>query len=484
MKQERGPIPLLILAEIMILVIVGILGVVESLKPKEASSIEIEESTENAIADLTPTEQAHTEEEEHTESGMAGEAAVEPETFSAEVEEKAASMTIEEKVAQLFIISPEALTSQDTVTIAGNGTRSAVGQYPIGGIVYSSINYQTDKQAEALLYGAEQISNERIGLYLWLLAAGDGEDGRRITAMSRNYDAKPLTGLLQTAEAVRTAETNETILVLARFPENQETIDENTFCVILSNAPAADITGREGIPCCFSKEAVGYLRNTLHYHGMIMTDILSAEAAASGYSAGEAAVQAVLAGADLIYQPADFKEAYQAVLDAVNSGEISAEQIDLAVKHILAQKLQIPAPIEPERDTAAGSRPNAGSTNPRGNNNTPSSGTANNTPNQGNPENPAGGNRPEENHGGNETPQENNSPDENNNNPPPEENNHGGDSNEGNEGNETNPGGGEDPGDGNDDPNPGEGDGSDDGNDDPDPGDGDGGDDDSENNGD
>ena len=60
--------------------------------------------------------------------------------------------------------------------------------------------------------------------------------------------------------------------------------------------------------------------------------------AASGYvQSGDAAVQAVLVGNDMIIS-SDFVGQKQEVLDAVKQGKIKEEQINQAVKRILAWK--------------------------------------------------------------------------------------------------------------------------------------------------
>ncbi len=424
MRQERGPIHLLVIAEVIILVIVSVLGVVESFKPKETSEFNVEESSENSIPEL-PTEQEGnsetaepepTEQESESEDDTEDESSAVAETFPEEVETKVASMTTEEKVAQLFVISPEALTGQEGVTIAGEGTKNALAQYPVGGLVYSNDNYVGDRQAEALLAGAEQFSNERSGLYLWLLAAGNGQDGRLMTAMSNDFEAKPLTAYIKKEDAIRTLQSNESVFFPIHFPENQDLIDESVFCVMISNAADVSVTGQEGVPCCLSKESVDYLRSTLHYSGLIMTDTLSAEAVASGYSAGEAAVLAVQAGVDLIYQPADFAAAYQAVLDAVNAGGITSEQLDLAVKHILSKKLFINAPAAPDSGGTAsggGNRADASSGNS----------ADGRKPNQNGTGQQAGNDKQPENNGGGQTPPAENNPPAGNSNSPAENNN-------------------------------------------------------------
>ena len=97
----------------------------------------------------------------------------EREVFSAEVEAKLATMTIEQKVAQLFITTPEELTGVDRVTISGNGTRDALANYPVAGLIYSNKNFVGYEQCEALIGGAQGHCNTAIGLPLFILISED-----------------------------------------------------------------------------------------------------------------------------------------------------------------------------------------------------------------------------------------------------------------------------------------------------------------------
>ena len=64
------------------------------------------------------------------------------------------------------------------------------------------------------------------------------------------------------------------------------------------------------------------------------------------YPDGDAAVQALLAGADLLYQSDNFTVAYQNVLEAVENGTVPMECIDEAVARILTVKSNMPQPTE------------------------------------------------------------------------------------------------------------------------------------------
>lgn len=64
-------------------------------------------------------------------------------------------MPLEAKVAGLFIVTPEAITGVSTAVQAGDGTREALAQYPVGGLIYFKKNIQSADQITAMLDNTE-----------------------------------------------------------------------------------------------------------------------------------------------------------------------------------------------------------------------------------------------------------------------------------------------------------------------------------------
>lgn len=93
-------------------------------------------------------------------------------------------------------------------------------------------------------------------------------------------------------------------------------------------------------PASLSTAVHDILRNDLGFNGLIMTDDLSMGAITNYTDAQDAAVQAVLAGNDLLCST-DFTTQIPAVIEAVNNGTISQERIDQSVLRILATKIQL-----------------------------------------------------------------------------------------------------------------------------------------------
>ena len=88
----------------------------------------------------------------------------------------------------------------------------------------------------------------------------------------------------------------------------------------------------------------GLLRNELGFHGIIVTDAMDMNGLTRIFggntpeSAGRAAVEALKSGADLILIPGDLDGAYNGVLQAVQSGELSESRIDWSVLKLLRAK--------------------------------------------------------------------------------------------------------------------------------------------------
>ncbi|MBN8192115.1 beta-N-acetylhexosaminidase [Bacillus sp. NTK074B] len=95
-------------------------------------------------------------------------------------------------------------------------------------------------------------------------------------------------------------------------------------------------------PSSLSKAIVtGLLRKKLNYHGVVITDDMTMKAITDNYGMGEAAVQTVKAGSDLVLIAHDARKAEAAIValkSAVKKGEISEERIDESVKRIIQLK--------------------------------------------------------------------------------------------------------------------------------------------------
>lgn len=346
-----------------------------------------------------------------------------------EVVEKLAEMTLEEKVAQMFMVTPEALTGYSQVTEAGDVTYQALSQYPVGGIIYFSSNIADPEQLKTMTQNTQDYAMDISGIPIFLgideeggmvarIASNDAFDVEQFPNMwaigekgdleyayhvgdtigeylwdnGLNVDFAPDADVLTNSEnkvigqrafsddALLTAQMSVQVMqgleaqnvyaCMKHFPGHGGTmgdthqgyaytertieqlreeelvpfqygIDSGISFIMVSHIALPNVTGDE-TPASMSKYIVtDLLREEMGYNGIVITDAMNMGAITTCYNSSEGAVEAVLAGVDIVLMPKDFKVAYQGVIDAVETGVIEEERIDESVKRILRVKLEI-----------------------------------------------------------------------------------------------------------------------------------------------
>jgi len=96
-----------------------------------------------------------------------------------------------------------------------------------------------------------------------------------------------------------------------------------------------------GKPATMSKYILNdILRDKLKYDGIIITDALEMGAITMYYDSATAAVEAFKAGADILLMPKSLEEAYNALINEVNNGNIKIERLNQSVKRIIETKIK------------------------------------------------------------------------------------------------------------------------------------------------
>ena len=180
---------------------------------------------------------------------------------------------------------------------------------------------------------------------------------------ARSYGRGAEKTAIYTAELIKTMNESNMISVMKHFPgygDNVDThtgiaIDErpyNTFetsdflpfesgieaggpCILVSHNIVKSMD--ETKPASLSEKVHEILREELNFSGIIMTDDLAMDAVKNYVENGEAAVQAVLAGNDMIIS-SNFSEQKQEIINAINDKKIDETIINEAVRRILAWK--------------------------------------------------------------------------------------------------------------------------------------------------
>ncbi len=118
----------------------------------------------------------------------------------------------------------------------------------------------------------------------------------------------------------------------------KDAIKDGAEIIMIGHLAVPSITG-DNTPASLSKELItDFLKDELGYKGLVITDALNMGAITKNYSNDEKYVKAINAGVDLLLMPGSSKEALASIKKSVESGLISEDRIDDAVRKILALK--------------------------------------------------------------------------------------------------------------------------------------------------
>ena len=159
----------LVVLIVMVCLAAGIWGIfmLRGSGGKAGGHVENDNGNTGVAADVT--ESGTTTEEQTADSQETTE--VTEEEKPSLVDETLAGMTLHEKVCQMMFVTPEELTGEDGVTVAGDATRQALENYPVGGIVYFAKNLESQDQVKEMIDNSQKYSS--IGLFV----ATDEEGG-------------------------------------------------------------------------------------------------------------------------------------------------------------------------------------------------------------------------------------------------------------------------------------------------------------------
>ena len=108
--------------------------------------------------------------------------------------------------------------------------------------------------------------------------------------------------------------------------------------IMTAHIAVPEISG-ETIPATVSEPMLtGLLRSDLGFDGIVFTDAMDMAPINRLFPRGEAAVRAVLAGADVILMPRDVKQAIDALVEAIEEGRLTEARLDESVGRLLRLK--------------------------------------------------------------------------------------------------------------------------------------------------
>lgn len=168
----------------------------------------------------------------------------------------------------------------------------------------------------------------------------EGLEGSQVSACLKTFPGIVATDEdhTDTEQGMASIQSDTDQLRAQEFPVFQAGIDAGADFCMISNVSAPNVTG-DNTPCVLSATVVtDLLRGELGFKGIVITDDFTDAAITEYYTAGEAAVKAIRAGVDMIYMPENFEDAYAGVLEAVNTGALTEDQIDQSLHRIYRVK--------------------------------------------------------------------------------------------------------------------------------------------------
>ncbi|MBK6457983.1 MAG: hypothetical protein IPF87_18165 [Gemmatimonadetes bacterium] len=116
-------------------------------------------------------------------------------------------------------------------------------------------------------------------------------------------------------------------------------IDAGAALVMSAHIALPALEGDSTTPATLAPRIMtGLLRDSLGFRGVAITDALTMDGVGKGYGVAESTVLAIKAGADILLKPSDPTGAIDAIVAAVERGELSRERIDASVRRVLELK--------------------------------------------------------------------------------------------------------------------------------------------------
>ena len=357
-KQRIAYISLALTVVIFIAAIVGgILFVKYQIDEKKQPEVEgqitegeREEHSEFAPGDIGGTITEENITDESAEQTEYTDAMVLDEVVEAVISE----MTLEEKVAGLFIVTPESITGVSKAVQAGEGTRTALEKYPVGGLIYSKINVQSEEQVKKMVENSMSYSKYPLfiaadeslgdsfqlasyGINLNLISLGNNTVGNGTAICIKSFPC----------DDTESKEKRNGLAVIDQSLEELKQEELAPYISAIANGVDMIMVGHMALPqvmgdntsITMSKEVISdLLRAELGYNGVVITDAMNIGAITEYYGADEAAIRAFKAGADMVLMPENFETAYKGVIAAVQEGTISEERINDSLTRVFRIK--------------------------------------------------------------------------------------------------------------------------------------------------
>lgn len=248
----------------------------------------------------------------------------------------------------------------------GNTDRMSVTKLPPAAVIGRTGN------TEYAVMASKVISSElkALGFNMNMAPVADVNTNRKNPVIgNRTYSNEPVTAGKMVAEVTKAMSDENITSVLKHFPGHGDTsadshkgnvilehdkarldkiefvpfkmgIEAGADMVMTAHIKVPQVTGSD-LPATMSPVMLqDILRKELGFKGVIITDAMDMGAITNYWNADEAAVNAIIAGVDIILMPANIKKAINGIRDALENNVITIERIEESVRRILSVKIK------------------------------------------------------------------------------------------------------------------------------------------------
>ena len=175
--------------------------------------------------------------------------------------------------------------------------------------------------------------------------------GKMVAAVTKAMEEENIISVLKhfPGHGDTSADTHKGDVILLHDKERLDSIEFIPFkmgieagadAVMTAHIKVPEVTGSD-LPATMSPVLINdILRNELGFKGLVITDAMDMGAVKKYWDADEAAVNALLAGVDIILMPANISDAINGIKTALEQNTISIERIEESVRRILRVKLK------------------------------------------------------------------------------------------------------------------------------------------------
>lgn len=217
------------LVVIVILVCAGIFfGIQVIVKGMESYDEKVSNAMAEAESNVAEMQSAEMQETQGTQENMSEETTQpiqsEDDSLDELVNALLQEMTLEQKVAGMFVVSPESITGVGKVVQAGEGTKNALAENPVGGILYAEKNFKSEEQFLEMLTNTRTYSSYPLFL-----------------AVQRESGSAESFGVPETRKAAEMTSTDDVKAAFATIAQKLAGYGIN-----MNIAPVADVVSEEG----------------------------------------------------------------------------------------------------------------------------------------------------------------------------------------------------------------------------------------------